>query len=136
MKYLGWIISLMLLVAFYYTYKTHYLPLKKDLNKLEEEINMWEDMLRGEKGISSDRNRFAVERFFENDKLTPYGEVEILRRFDVNYKGIEIYISALSALSRAQDVLRFLTEQRIGYQNISCIVVVDSTERFDYKFIK
>jgi hypothetical protein len=136
MKYLGWIISVILIIIFYYTYKTQYLPLKRDLNKLEEEITMWETILKDEKGLSGDRNRFAINRFFENDKLTPYAEVEILRKFDLNYKGIDIYISAPNALARAKDVLNFLVEQKIEYQNISCIAVIDSLERFEYKFVK
>jgi len=136
MKYLGWIISVLLIIAVYYAYRTHYLPLKEDIDKLEDEITMWENVLRGEKGISGDRHRFAPERFFKDDKLTPYAEVEILRRFDILHKGIELYISAPKALTRAEDVLRFLAEQKIEYKNLSCIVVIDSVERFEYKFVK
>ena len=136
MKYLGWLLSIILMVAFYYTYKTQYLPLKKDISKLEEEIAMWENVLKGEKGMLGDGNRFAIERFFQNDSLTPYAEVEILRRFDIHNKGIEIYISAPHALTRAKDVMNFLAEQKIEYQNMSFIIVTDSIERFEYKFVK
>ena len=128
--------SIILLIALYYTYRTQYLPLKKDLTKLEEEIAMWEDLLKGEKGLIGDRNRVAVERFFEYDKLTPYAEVEILRRFDRSYKGIEIYLSAPNALDRAKDLLRFMADQKVEYRNMSCFVVFDSTEKFEYKFVK
>jgi hypothetical protein len=136
MKYLGWIISIFLIVVFYYTYKTQYVPLKTDLDKLEEEIAMWENVLKGEKGLDSTRDRFAVDRFFINDKLSPYGEVEILRKFDLNYRGIEIYISAPHAIERATDVITFLAEQKLVYQNFSCFVFIDSIERFEYKFVK
>ena len=136
MKYLGWFICIVLLIVIYYTYRTQYLPLANDLNKLEEEISMWENVLQSEKGMSGDRNRFPIQRFFENDKLTPYGEVEILRRFDRGYRGIEIYISAPKALTRAEDLLRFLDEQKITYQNLYFLVVIDSFEKFEYKFIK
>ncbi len=136
MKYVGWIISILLIGAVYYVYNNYYLPLKQDVGRLEDEIAMWENVLKGEKGISGDRQRFAPDRFFKDDKLTPYAEVEILRRFDIQHKGIELYISAPRALTRAEDVLRFLAEQKISYKNLSCIVVIDSVERFDYKFIK
>lgn len=136
MKYLGWIITIILILAFCFTYKTQYLPLKEDINKLEKEIAMWENVLKGEKGMSGDRNRFATERFFKDNKLTPYGEVEILRKFDTHYKGVELYISAPKAFKRAKDVLRFLSDQRIIYKTLSCIVVIDSIERFEYKFVK
>lgn len=136
MKYVGWIVSLFLVVALYFVYTRHYVPLKEDVDRLEDEIAMWENVLKGEKGIHGDRHRFAPERFFKDDKLTPYAEVEILRRFDIHYKGIELYISAPNALTRAEDILRFLTEQKLSYKNLSCIVVIDSVERFDYKFIK
>ncbi len=136
MKHLGWIISILLIIAFYYTYRTKHIPLRQDIKKLENEITMWENVLKGEKGLIGDRNRFATERFFENDELTAYGEVEILRKFDTRYKGIELYISAPRAFRRAKDVLGFLADQRITYKQLSCIVVIDSTERFEYKFVK
>jgi hypothetical protein len=110
--------------------------MKEDIDNLESEIAMWENVLKGEKGLQTDRQRFPPERFFEDDKLTPYAEVEILRQFDLQYKGVELYISAPHALERAQDVLRFFAEQRLSYKSVSCIVVLDSTERFEYKFIK
>ncbi len=136
MKYLGWILSLILIIGFYYSYRTQYLPIRKTLDKLQEEITMWEGLLKDEKGLVGDRNRAAVDRFFENDKLTPYAEVEILRRFDRSYKGIEIYLSSPHALDRAKDLLRFMAEQRVDYQNMSFFVVLDSTEKFEYKFVK
>jgi hypothetical protein len=136
MKYIGWIISVILIIAFIYVYRVQYMPLKDDIDKLEEEITMWENVLKGEKGLSGDRKRFTPERFFKNNKLTPYGEVEILRKFDLHQKSLELYISAPKALTRAEDVLRFLTEQRIVYKDLTCIVVIDSVERFEYKFSK
>ncbi len=136
MKLLGWIICILLIIAFYFTYRTKYVPLQKDIDKLEKEITMWENVLKGEKGLTGDRNRFATERFFEDDELTPYAEVEILRKFDTHYKGIELFISAPRAFKRAKDVLRFLSDQRITFKNLACFVVIDSTERFEYKFIK
>jgi hypothetical protein len=136
MKYVGWIISVCLIVVFYYTYKTQYLPLKTDLDKLEEEIAMWENVLKGEKGMDSTRDRFVVDRFFKNDRLSPYGEVEMLRKFDPHYKGLEIYISAPNAITRATDVITFLAEQKLIYQNFTCFVFIDSIERFEYKFLK
>jgi len=136
MKYLGWIISLMIIIAAIYLYKAKYVPLKNSIDKLEQEIAMWEEVLRGEKGLSSDRNSFPVDRFFQGDQLTAYAEVEILRRFDLHNKGIEIYLSAPNALTRMKDLLRFLNEQKIEYQNVYCIAVEDSTEKFEYKFTK
>ena len=136
MKYLGWMISLIFVATLYFAYRTQYLPLKEDVDKFEKEITMWENVLKGEKGISGDRNRFATERFFKNDKLTPYGEVEILRKFDTYYKSLELYISAPRAFKRAKEVLSFLSDQRITYKNLSFIVVVDSIQRFEYKFTK
>lgn len=136
MKYLGWIISIILVVGLFYIYKTRYLPLKEDVNELREEISMWENILKGEKGIKGDLHRFPTDRFFENNKLTPYAEVEILRKFDMSYKGIEIYISAPKAFMRAEDLTRFLAEQQIKYQNLTLFVDIDSIERFEYKFIK
>ncbi len=136
MKYLGWIISVILFIVGYFIYRSQYLPLKKDIVKLQKEITMWEDILKGKKGIVGERYSFPVERFFSNNKLTPYAEVEILRKFDIHYKGIEIYISAPQAYKRASDVMRFLTEQRIEYPGLSMYVVFDSLERFEYKFIK
>lgn len=136
MKYLGWIISIILIIVFYYTYRTQYLPLKNDLDKFEEEITMWENVLKGEKGMGGNRNRLAVDRVFEDDNLSPYGEVEILRKFDLNYKGLEIYISAPNALTRTKNVIKFLAEQKLRYHNFSCIVVIDSVERFEYKLVK
>lgn len=136
MRYLCWVISLVLATTFYLTYRTQYLPLKIDVDRLEEEIKMWENVLKGEKGIIGDRDRFTTERFFEKDKLTPYAEVEILRKFDTHYKGLELYISAPRAFKRAKDVLRFLSDQRITYKKLYCIVVIDSIEKFEYKFTK
>ena len=136
MKYLGWVISVILVLVGYFIYKTQYLPLKKDVIELEQEIKMWEDILKGKKGIVGERYSFPTERFFSDDKLTPYGEVEILRKFDIHYNGIEIYISAPQAYKRAHSVLKFLTEQRIEYPNLSLYVVFDSLEKFEYKFIK
>ncbi len=136
MKYLGWIISVLLIIVFFITYKTKYVPLAQDITNLEKEIAMWENILKGEKGLSGDRNHFPAERFFEDNKLTPFAEVEILRRFDMMNKGIELYISGPKALDRAKDVMRFLSDQRIVYKELSCFVVIDSTELFEYKFIK
>ncbi|KPK63952.1 hypothetical protein AMJ83_04575 [candidate division WOR_3 bacterium SM23_42] len=136
MKYLGWILSILLAVGMYYTYRTKYLPLMEDVSELREEISMWEDVLKGEKGIKGERQRFTTERFFTGDRLTPFAEVEILRKFDMRNKGIEIYLTAPKAFTRAGDLLRFLAEQHINYKNLSLFVVVDSTERFEYKFIK
>jgi len=62
--------------------------------------------------------------------------VEILRRFVLEYKNLELYISAPRALDRAADVMRFLDEQKIEYKTLRCIVVIDSAERFEYKFSK
>lgn len=136
MRYLGWIIALILLAAIIYTYRTQYVPLKKDVTDLREEISMWEDVLRGEQGVKGERQRFATDRFFENDKLTPFAEVEILRKFDLRNRGVEIYLTAPNAFARASDLLRFFTEQHIKYRNLSMYVVVDSVERFEYKFVK
>jgi hypothetical protein len=136
MKYIGWIISIILVIGLYAAYRTQYVPIKKDINKLEKEIAMWENVLKGEQGLSGDRSRFPTDRFFQNNKLTPYGEVEILRRFVLEYKNLELYISAPRALDRAADVMRFLDEQKIEYKTLRCIVVIDSAERFEYKFSK
>ena len=136
MKYLGWMISLILTFVFYIGYQTQYAPLKRDVHKLEKEIAMWENVLKGEKGLSGNRNRFTTERFFEKNKLTPYAEVDILRKFELHHKGLELYISAPKALERAKDVLRFLAEQRIEYQYLRCIAVIDSVEEFEYRYIK
>lgn len=136
MKYLGWMIAILLVVAFFYAYRTKYAPLKKDVTELREEISMWEDVLRGEQGVKGERQRFAPDRFFENDKLTPFAEVEILRKFDLRNRGVEIYLTAPNAFLRAGDLLRFFTEQHIKYRNLSMYVVVDSVERFEYKFVK
>lgn len=136
MKYIPWIIILVLLIVAYSFYKTQYLPIKKSTDKLTDEIKMWEEMVKSEKGIHGDFERLPAEKFFENDKLTPYGEVEIMRRFERHYKGIEIYISAPNALKRMADLLRFLNEQRIDYYTIYCTAVIDSIERFDYKYTK
>ena len=136
MKYLGWIVSILLAASMYYTYRTKYLPIKEDVHELREEISMWEDVLKGEKGIKGERQRFATDRFFADDRLTPFAEVEILRKFDRRSKGIEIYLTAPKAFTRAGDVLRFLAEQHISYKNLSLFVVTDSIERFEYKFIK
>jgi hypothetical protein len=116
MKYLGWTISLLLAAGLFYTYRTRYLPLKHDIDELKQEISMWEDVLKGEKGVKGERESFPTDRFFADDKLTPFAEVEILRR--------------------AGDVIRFLAEQHIKYRNLSLYVAIDSTERFEYKFIK
>ena len=136
MKYIGWIISIILLIGLYAAYRTQYVPIKKDISRLEKEIAMWENVLKGEKGLVGERSRFPSDRFFQNNKLTPYGEVEILRRFTLDYKNLELYISAPRALDRAADVMRFLDEQRIEYKTLRCIVVIDSAERFEYKFSK
>jgi hypothetical protein len=136
MKYFGWIIVLVLLAAALTIYRVKYVPLKKSVNKLEQEIAMWEEVVKGQKGISGDRYRFPAERFFENDKLTPYAEVDIIRNFDPHYQGLEIYITAPNALARAQDVLRFLQEQKLEYRSMFVTAVIDSLERFEYKFTK
>ncbi|KPJ73861.1 hypothetical protein AMJ52_02925 [candidate division TA06 bacterium DG_78] len=136
MKYLGWIISIVLIIVIYYTYKTQYVPIKTDLDKLEEEIAMWENVLKGEKGMDGTRDRFAIDRFFRDDRLSPYGEVEILRKFDQNYTELEIYISAPHAITRATDVIAFLADQKLVYENFTCYVVIDSIERFEYKLVK
>ncbi|MGB3341917.1 MAG: hypothetical protein WBB37_10600 [bacterium] len=136
MKYIGWIVSIILVIGSYAAYRTQYVPIKRDINRLEKEIAMWENVLKGEKGLTGDGNRFPSDRFFQNNKLTPYGEVEIIRRFVLDYKNLELYISAPRALDRAADVMRFLDEQRIEYKTLRCIVVIDSAERFEYKFIK
>ncbi len=136
MKYLGWVIAILLVAALFYAYRTEYAPLKKDVNELREEISMWEDVLRGEQGVKGERERFATDRFFDNDKLTPFAEVEILRKFDMRNRGVEIYLTAPNAFTRSGDLLRFLTEQHIKYRNLSMYVAVDSVERFEYKFIK
>ncbi|MDH4211425.1 MAG: hypothetical protein OEV79_08245 [candidate division WOR-3 bacterium] len=136
MKYLGWIIAILLVAALFYAYRTKYAPLKKDVTELREEISMWEGVLRGEQGVKGERERFATDRFFDNDKLTPFAEVEILRKFDLRNRGVEIYLTAPNAFTRAGDLLRFFTEQHIKYRNLSMYVAVDSVERFEYKFIK
>jgi hypothetical protein len=136
MKYLGWLLSILLLAAVFYAYRTRYLPLTSDVAQLREEISMWEEVLKGEKGVKGERQRFSIDRFFEDDKLTPFAEVEILRKFDMRNRGIEIYLTAPNAFKRAGDLLRFFTEQHIKYRSLSMYVVVDSVERFEYKFIK
>ncbi|UCD05495.1 MAG: hypothetical protein JSV98_10370 [candidate division WOR-3 bacterium] len=136
MKYLGWIVAILLVAVFFYAYRTKYAPLKKDVTELREEISMWEDVLRGEQGVKGERQRFAPDRFFDDGKLTPFAEVEILRKFDLRNRGVEIYLTAPNAFSRAGDLLRFFNEQHIKYRNLSMYVVVDSVERFEYKFVK
>ena len=136
MRYLGWIVSLAIAIVFLIAYKTQYVPLSQDVRKLESEISMWETVLKDEKGWTGERNRFSVERFFDGNRLSPYAEVEMLRRLTPEYKGIEIYISAPDALTRAHDVVRFFAEQRIGYKTIYCVIDTDSLERFEYKFVK
>jgi len=136
MKYAGWLIALLMIAASVYIYRVKYVPLRQSVSKLEGDIAMWEEVLKGQKGISGDRYRFPADRFFENDKLTPYAEVDIIRNFDPHYQGIEIYITAPNALARAQDVLRFLQEQRLEYKNMTITTGIDSVERFEYKFIK
>ncbi len=136
MKYIGWIVSFILLIGVFVVYKTQYVSMKTDIDKLGKEIAMWENVLKGEKGLIGDRNRFPSDRFFKNNKLTPYGEVDILRKFSMEYKNLELYISAPRALDRAADILRFLDEQRIVYKTLRCIVVIDSVQRFEYKFSK
>ncbi len=136
MKYLGWILSILLVAGMYYMYRTRYLPLKEDVEELQQEISMWEGVLKGEKGVKGERQRFATERFFAGDKLTPFAEVEILRKFDMRNKGIEIYITAPNAFTRAGDLLTFLAEQHIKYRSLSLFIAVDTVERFEYKFIK
>jgi hypothetical protein len=135
MKYLGWIIVIILVIGFIYLYHTKYVPLKHDIGELGQEISMWQDVLEGEKTIKGDKQSFPSDRFFTEDKLTPYAEVEILRRFDMRNKGIEIYISAPRAFARAAELLAFFAEQHIRYRNLSMYVAIDSTERFEYKFI-
>lgn len=136
MKYLGWIIAGLVTAALLYCYQAHYRPLRANVATLEREIAMWEEVLRDEQGLSGDRNRFPPDRFFEQDRLTPYAEVEILRRFDLHNKGIEIYVSAPHAIARAQDILRFLNEQHISYGLLHLHAEMDSVERFEYKYIK
>ncbi|MEO0142026.1 MAG: hypothetical protein ABIL70_01470 [candidate division WOR-3 bacterium] len=136
MRYLGWVVALIFAIILYYIYSVKYQPLSKKITKLEDEIKMWEETVKDHREITGDRNRFPPERFFKDNRLTPYGEVEILRNLDRNYKGIEIYISAPRALERAGDLLRFLSEQRIDYYNLYIIAVADSVERFEYKYTK
>ncbi len=136
MRYLGWISALVIAIILYYVYSLKYQPLKSKIVKLEDEIAMWEETVRDRREITGEKNRFPPERFFKDNRLTPYGEVEILRNLDRNYKGIEIYISAPKALERASDLMRFLSEQRIDYYNIYLIAIVDSVERFEYKYTK
>jgi hypothetical protein len=136
MKYTGWILAILFLAAAIAMYRIKYLPLQKSVTKLEQEIAMWEEVVKGQKGISGDRYRFPAERFFEGDKLTPYAEVDIIRNFDPHYQGLELYITAPKALDRASDVLRFLLEQRLDYRSVFLTTVLDSLERFEYKFNK
>jgi len=136
MKYLSLIIIIILILGGYYFYRIQYLPLKHSTDKLKEEIKMWEETIKNEKGIRGDFERLPADKFFQNDKLTAYGEVEIIRRFDRHYKGIEIYISAPNALRRMADLLRFFNEQKIDYLSMYCTAVIDSIERFDYKYTK
>ena len=95
---------------------------------------MWENVLKKEKGMIGDRNRFAVDRFFKDDKLTPYGEVEILRKFEPTFATIDIYISAPHPFTRACGVITFLAEQGFEYKQMSFVVEIDSVERFEYQF--
>jgi hypothetical protein len=136
MKYIGWIIALLAIVATIYLYSAKYAPLKQSVQRLEQEIKLWEETLKGEKILTGDVNRFPPEKFFDNDKLTPYAEVEILRRFDRRHEGIDIYITAPNALARMEDIMRFLSEQKIDYTKIYCIAAIDSIERFEYKYTK
>ena len=136
MKYLGWIISICLAVAVYYVYRSQYVPLRQDIKELQEEISMWENVLKDEKGVRGERQRFPTDRFFTDDELTPFAEVEIIRSFDLRNRGIEIYITAPGAFTRASDLLQFLAEQHIRYKSLSLYVAVDTVERFEYKFIK
>ncbi len=135
MKYLGWLLTILLVAGIYYTYRTRYLPLREDIKDLQEEISMWENVLKGEKGVKGERQRFATDRFFADNQLTPFAEVEILRKFDMRNKGIEIYITAPRAFVRTADLLKFLAEQHIKYRSLSLYVAIDSVERFEYKFI-
>ena len=136
MKYIGWIFALLAVAALVFFYSSKYAPLKKSINRLEQEIKLWEETLRGERTLTGDVNRFPPEKFFSDDNLTAYAEVEILRRFDRRHEGIDIYISAPNALARMEDLLRFLDEQKIDYLKIYCIAAIDSIERFEYKYTK
>jgi len=136
MKYISWVIIFILLILGYYFYRTQYLPVKNSTDKLKEEIKMWEETIKSEKGIRGDFEHLPANKFFEDDRLTPYGEVEIMRRFDRHYKGIEIYISAPNALKRMAELLKFLQEQRLDYMSMYFTAVIDSIERFDYKYTK
>jgi hypothetical protein len=136
MKYIGWIVSILLVAGGYYGYRAKYVPLKNDVRGLREEIYMWEEVVKGDKGIRGERERFAPDRFFDNDKLTPFAEVELLRKFDMRDRSLEIYITAPGAFKRAGDLLRFFNEQHIRYRSLSFFVAVDTVERFEYTFTK
>lgn len=136
MKYLGWIIALFFAVGFIYFYRVRYAPLKNNVNKLEQEIQMWEEVLKGQQGLTGDRYRFPVDRFFKDDRLTPYAEIDILRNFDPHFLNLELYLSAPAAHRRAEDVMRFLNEQHIVYRSLYLQSVIDSSERFEYKLTK
>ncbi|MEO0137289.1 MAG: hypothetical protein ABIL39_05445 [candidate division WOR-3 bacterium] len=136
MRYIPWILLVIFIIFGYLFYRTQYLPVKNSTDRLKEEIKMWEETIKSEKGIRSDFERLPVEKLFQDDKLTPYGEVEIMRQFDRRYQGIEIYISAPNALKRLADLLRFMHEQRLAYRSMYFTAVIDSIERFDYKYTK
>lgn len=118
MKYLGWILLLLLLAINLWFYRFHYRNLRADIQSLKREIQMWEELLEKEKDARQKETRFSfpMEKFFaaDADKLSSYGEIELARILNsLKGKRIEMLVYCRNPARYTSSITKFIADQNL-----------------------
>jgi len=118
MRYLGWILLLLLLIFGLWFYRFHYRNLHADIQSLRREIKMWEELLDKEKNARQKETRFSfpMEKFFASDadKLSSYGEIELARILNtLKDKRIELLVYCRNPARYTSSITKFIADQNL-----------------------
>lgn len=118
MRYLGWILFILLLILDIWFYRFHYRHLHNDIVSLRREIAMWEDLLEKEKNARQTETRFSfdMEKFFASDadRLSPYGEIELARILgSMKNKRVVLLVYCNNPARYTASITKFISDQKL-----------------------
>ncbi len=119
MRYIGWIILIVVIIFNVWFYKYRYQNMHRDIAELKREISMWEELMAKEKNAREGETKFTftMAKFFESngEKLSPYGEIELSRILKaLKDKRVEIIIYSENPTRYLVQILKFISEQNLS----------------------
>lgn len=136
MRYLGWILLVLLMIFDVWFYRYQHRILYQDVQSLKKEIKMWQELMEKEKNARHAESKFSfpTEKFFESDldKLTPYGEIELARILTaLKDKDVDIVIYGQNPVRSVSLLTRFMNEQKFAIKNFRIEGRKQSENRFE-----